>query len=52
MNEIVVKKGNRVVRVLKVEENRFSVIDERANKQSLYKTMSRKKLLGTISAMV
>lgn len=52
MTEIVVKKGSRVMRVVRLEKNKFSVIDERTNEQPLCETMSRTKLLGTISGMV
>ncbi|MBA7636573.1 hypothetical protein ES703_44194 [subsurface metagenome] len=52
MNEVIVKKGQRTLNFVKVEKNRFSIIDTRANKQSLYKTVSRKKLMKTITEMI
>jgi len=52
MNEVIIKKGQRTLNFVRVEKNRFSMIDTRANKQSLYKTVSRKKLIETISEMV
>jgi hypothetical protein len=53
MNAVIIKKGQRTLNFVRVEKNRYSVIDERANRYAaLCETMSRKKLIKTITEMV
>ncbi len=51
MNEIIVTKGNRVVKFVRVEEDKYSVIDENSVGFKCA-TMTRKKLLEKVNAMV
>lgn len=51
MNEVVVTTGQRKLSFVRLEKNKFSIIDTRSNGQSLYKTVSRKSLLKRIDKM-
>lgn len=51
MNETVVITGQRKLSFVRLEKNKFSIIDTRVNGQSLHKTVSRKSLLKRIDKM-
>ncbi len=51
MNIVVVTTGQRKLSFVRLEQNKFSIIDTRSNGQALHKTVSRKSLLKRIDKM-